>query len=96
MPTIPTTMRAAAIDKFGDPEVLKLQTPPVPIPGSKRGADRSRCKMTNRSEHFERYLPCWRWESLVQFFEIVVGKLDIERSAVLTNVFRPAGFGNCN
>ena len=32
MPTIPTTMRAAAIDKFGDPEVLKLQTLPVPIP----------------------------------------------------------------
>ena len=25
-------MRAAAIDKFGDPEVLKLQTLPVPIP----------------------------------------------------------------
>ena len=32
MPTIPTTMRAAAIDKFGDPEVLKLQTLPVPFP----------------------------------------------------------------
>jgi len=32
MPTIPTTMRAAAIDKFGGPEVLKLQTLPVPIP----------------------------------------------------------------
>ena len=25
-------MRAAAIDKFGDPEVLKLQTLRVPIP----------------------------------------------------------------
>jgi NADPH:quinone reductase len=34
MPTIPTTMRAAAIDQFGRPEVLKLQTLPVPTPGS--------------------------------------------------------------
>ena len=25
-------MRAAAIDRFGDPEVLKLQTLPVPFP----------------------------------------------------------------
>src|SRR5688500_20297844 len=32
MPTIPTTMRTAAIDEFGDPEVLKLRTLPVPFP----------------------------------------------------------------
>src|SRR6266850_1513779 len=33
MPTIPKTMRAAAIDQFGGPEVLKIQTVPVPLPG---------------------------------------------------------------
>src|SRR6266850_3125396 len=31
--TIPKTMRAAAIDRFGGPEVLKRHTLPVPIPG---------------------------------------------------------------
>jgi NADPH2:quinone reductase len=30
---IPETMRAAAIDRFGDPEVLKIHEPPVPEPG---------------------------------------------------------------
>ena len=34
MPTIPTTMRAAAIDGFGAPEVLKLRTLPVPAPAA--------------------------------------------------------------
>ena len=34
MPTIPTTMRAAAIDGFGGPEVLKLRTLPVPAPAA--------------------------------------------------------------
>lgn len=34
MPTIPTTMRAAAIDGFGGPEVLKLHTLPVPAPAA--------------------------------------------------------------
>jgi NADPH:quinone reductase-like Zn-dependent oxidoreductase len=33
MPTIPKTMRAAAIDQFGGPEVLKIHTLPVPLPG---------------------------------------------------------------
>jgi NADPH:quinone reductase len=33
MPTIPKTMRAAAIDKFGGPGVLQLHTIPVPMPG---------------------------------------------------------------
>ena len=30
--TIPTEMRAAAIDRFGGPEVLTLQVLPVPAP----------------------------------------------------------------
>jgi len=34
MPTIPTTMRAAAIDEFGGPEVLKLRMLPVPAPAA--------------------------------------------------------------
>ena len=34
MPTIPTTMHAAAIDGFGGPEVLKLRTLPVPAPAA--------------------------------------------------------------
>ena len=34
MPTIPTTMRDAAIDGFGGPEVLKLRTLPVPAPAA--------------------------------------------------------------
>jgi NADPH2:quinone reductase len=33
MPTIPSTMRAAALDRFGGPEMLKLHMMPVPIPG---------------------------------------------------------------
>lgn len=32
MPTIPRTMRAAALDRFGGPEVLTLHTLPVPVP----------------------------------------------------------------
>src|SRR4051794_4175444 len=32
MPSIPTTMRAAAIDRFGGPEVLRLHSSPVPVP----------------------------------------------------------------
>src|SRR4051812_9943178 len=32
--TIPTTMRAAAIDRFGPPEVLALHTLPTPKPGA--------------------------------------------------------------
>ena len=32
-PSIPETMKAAAIDRFGGPEVLRTQTIPVPIPG---------------------------------------------------------------
>jgi NADPH:quinone reductase-like Zn-dependent oxidoreductase len=32
-PSIPATMRAAAIDRFGPPEVLALHTLPVPKPG---------------------------------------------------------------
>src|ERR1700730_5616206 len=31
--TIPPTMKAAAIDSFGPPSVLKIHTLPVPIPG---------------------------------------------------------------
>ena len=34
MPTIPTTMHAAAIDEFGGPEVLKLHRLPVPAPAA--------------------------------------------------------------
>ena len=34
MPTIPTTMRAAAIDEFGGPDFLKLHTLPVPAPAA--------------------------------------------------------------
>ena len=34
MPTIPTTMRAAAIDEFGGPEVLRLQRLPVATPAA--------------------------------------------------------------
>ena len=30
-PAVPTTMRAAAIDRFGGPEVLKVQALPVPV-----------------------------------------------------------------
>jgi NADPH:quinone reductase-like Zn-dependent oxidoreductase len=33
MPAIPETMRAAAIDRFGPPAVLKLRELPVPVPG---------------------------------------------------------------
>src|SRR6266403_1745654 len=33
MPTIPKTMRTAAIDRFGGPEVLRLHTLPAPLPG---------------------------------------------------------------
>lgn len=32
-PTIPTTMKAAAIDRFGPPSAVKLHTLPVPAPG---------------------------------------------------------------
>jgi NADPH:quinone reductase len=32
-PSIPATMKAAAIDRFGGPEVLTLHTVPVPAPG---------------------------------------------------------------
>jgi NADPH:quinone reductase-like Zn-dependent oxidoreductase len=32
-PSIPETMKAAAIDRFGGPEVLRTQSLPVPIPG---------------------------------------------------------------
>src|SRR5436305_11275569 len=32
---IPATMRAAAIDRFGDPEVLSIHTLPVPVPNAK-------------------------------------------------------------
>jgi NADPH:quinone reductase-like Zn-dependent oxidoreductase len=32
VPTIPKTMRAAAIDEFGGPEVLSIHTLPVPVP----------------------------------------------------------------
>ena len=32
-PTIPTTMRAAAIDRFGPPDLLALRTVPTPSPG---------------------------------------------------------------
>ena len=32
--TIPPTMKAAAIDRFGPPEVLTLHTLPTPKPGS--------------------------------------------------------------
>ncbi|MFL5577887.1 MAG: zinc-binding alcohol dehydrogenase family protein [Gemmatimonadaceae bacterium] len=32
-PSVPTTMRAAAIDRFGPPDVLALHTLPVPVPG---------------------------------------------------------------
>ncbi|HEV8233238.1 MAG TPA: alcohol dehydrogenase catalytic domain-containing protein, partial [Gemmatimonadaceae bacterium] len=31
---IPSTMRAAAIDRFGDPEVLSIHTLPVPEPNA--------------------------------------------------------------
>jgi len=34
MPTIPTTMRAAAIDEFGGPGVLTLHRLPVPAPAA--------------------------------------------------------------
>jgi NADPH:quinone reductase-like Zn-dependent oxidoreductase len=35
-PYIPETMKAAAIDRFGGPEVLRLHELPVPRPGSKK------------------------------------------------------------
>src|SRR5205085_2329599 len=35
MPSIPKTMRAAAIDRFGGPEEVTLQTMPVPEIGPK-------------------------------------------------------------
>src|SRR6185436_1461865 len=54
------------------------------------------CATEKMSDHLEWDLSFWTWENLVQLFEIVVGKLDIDRSAVLANVFRPAGFRNCN
>src|SRR6185369_5374689 len=34
MPTIPATMRAAAINEFGGSEVLRLHTLPVPAPAA--------------------------------------------------------------
>ena len=35
MPAIPTMMRAAAIERFGGPEVLKLREMPVPEIGTR-------------------------------------------------------------
>jgi NADPH:quinone reductase len=35
MQTIPKTMRAAAIDRFGGPEVLSIDTLPVPVPDAR-------------------------------------------------------------
>jgi NADPH2:quinone reductase len=35
MKTIPKTMRAAAIDRFGGPEVLSIHTLPVPVPDAR-------------------------------------------------------------
>jgi NADPH:quinone reductase len=35
MQTIPKTMRAAAIDRFGGPEVLSIHTLPVPVPDAR-------------------------------------------------------------
>jgi NADPH:quinone reductase-like Zn-dependent oxidoreductase len=35
-PSIPSTMKAAAIDRYGGPEVLHTATLPVPTPGSKQ------------------------------------------------------------
>src|ERR1700682_4665857 len=35
--TVPTTMKAAAIDRFGPPAVLTLHTLPVPQPGPTEG-----------------------------------------------------------
>ena len=34
MAPVPTTMRAAAIDHFGGPEVLSIHVRPVPVPGA--------------------------------------------------------------
>jgi NADPH:quinone reductase len=36
MQTIPKTMRAAAIDRFGGPEVLSIRTLPVPVPDARQ------------------------------------------------------------
>ena len=41
MPRIPKSMRAAAIDRFGGPKVLKLRSMPVPRSGAGGSPDRS-------------------------------------------------------
>ena len=40
MTAIPKTMRAAAIDRFGGPDVIQVRMLPVPVPDADESTDR--------------------------------------------------------